>query len=265
MAIRTMGHINDFFHADAKGLYESQKMMLHRALPCPSFGLPCLWSIISCRYFYAHRAPIVLSDSDGKERGMRKEKANTFIGSEGMCYLWQEISEESYKLLDRSQGIYVRKNDKCYQIIPCTRELFEMCKDTIKFNEAKRVERLGRCPAKGAYSQRIRCPETNRCEDCEYYHEVIRAKNYPASIEAILELGGDIAAPDDTEAEAMFNVQYAESVEVLRKAGDGLSGYFEERAEEYTQREIAGNHGMKARTLSDRMKDVKNKIYDNWH
>ena len=48
--------------------------------------------------------------------------------------------------------------------------------------EIKREDRDGRCMVKGKNGRLIRCPESNRCEECKRFSEASRERNKPASL-----------------------------------------------------------------------------------
>lgn len=48
--------------------------------------------------------------------------------------------------------------------------------------EIKREDRDGRCMVKGKNGKLIRCPESNRCEECKHFSEASRERNKPASL-----------------------------------------------------------------------------------
>ena len=55
--------------------------------------------------------------------------------------------------------------------------------------EIKREDRDGRCMVKGKNGRLIRCPESNRCEECKHFSEASRERNKPASLSVLMDEG----------------------------------------------------------------------------
>ena len=53
--------------------------------------------------------------------------------------------------------------------------------------EIKREDRDGRCMVKGKNGRLIRCPESNRCEECKHFSEVSHERNKPASLSVLMD------------------------------------------------------------------------------
>lgn len=57
--------------------------------------------------------------------------------------------------------------------------------------EIKREDRDGRCMVKGKNGRLIRCPESNRCEECKHFSETSRERNKPASLSVLMDEGAE--------------------------------------------------------------------------
>lgn len=70
--------------------------------------------------------------------------------------------------------------------VPATKEQFLAYIKSLEL-EWKHEERAGRCRVKGKSGKLIRCPESNKCEDCPRGKVVIKEMNKPASMEFLVE------------------------------------------------------------------------------
>ena len=70
--------------------------------------------------------------------------------------------------------------------------------------EIKREDRDGRCMVKGKNGRLIRCPESNRCEECKHFSEASRERNKPASLSVLMDEGAEPAAEGSFEDDVIY-------------------------------------------------------------
>ena len=70
--------------------------------------------------------------------------------------------------------------------------------------EIKREDRDGRCMVKGKNGKLIRCPESNRCEECKHFSEASRERNKPASLSVLMDEGAEPAAEGSFEDDVIY-------------------------------------------------------------
>ena len=101
--------------------------------------------------------------------------------------------------------------------------------------EIKREDRDGRCMVKGKNDRLIRCPESNRCEECKHFSQASRERNKPASLSVLMDEGAEPIAErafeDDVIYETILEDLIAMLSEIKPKYGrifrllyDGASG-----------------------------------------
>jgi len=82
-------------------------------------------------------------------------------------------------------------NRKCRVVmVDATEEEYKAYMEPI-WTEIKCEDRDGRCMIKGKNGKLIRCPECNRCEDCERSSEVCRERNKTASLSFLVDEGAE--------------------------------------------------------------------------
>ena len=70
--------------------------------------------------------------------------------------------------------------------------------------EIKREDRDGRCMVKGKNGRLIRCPESNRCEECKHFSEASRERNKPASLSVLMDEGAEPIAEGSFEDDVIY-------------------------------------------------------------
>ncbi len=70
--------------------------------------------------------------------------------------------------------------------------------------EIKREDRDGRCMVKGKNDRLIRCPESNRCEECKHFSQASRERNKPASLSVLMDEGAEPIAERAFEDDVIY-------------------------------------------------------------
>lgn len=126
--------------------------------------------------------------------------------------------------------------------------------------EIKREDRDGRCMVKGKNGRLIRCPESNRCEDCEHFSEVSRERNKPASLSVLMEEGAEPAAEGSFEDDVIYETILEDLIAMLTEIKPKYGRIFRLLYDGATQREMADELGIKQRTVSDDIKKIRSLV-----
>lgn len=89
-------------------------------------------------------------------------------------------------------------------LVPASKEVYYAYMQPV-WAEVKRMVREGRCMIKGKSGKLIRCPESNRCEDCKLFSRVSREQNRPMSLSVLLDKGTEPVA-ERFEDEVLYSL-----------------------------------------------------------
>ncbi|MBO6291003.1 MAG: sigma-70 family RNA polymerase sigma factor [Selenomonas sp.] len=117
----------------------------------------------------------------------------------------------------------------------------------------KQDDRSGRCMVMGKRGKLIRCPESNSCKGCPQALLVTREENKPVSIDTV-ENQINFSGMEDSIIDKILLEQLIDRVselspqhsEIFRLLLDGMS-----------QQDIGEEVGLKQRTVSNRIKDIR--------
>ena len=119
--------------------------------------------------------------------------------------------------------------------------------------ERKQEDRSGRCMVIGKRGKLIRCPESNSCKGCPRALQVTREENKAVSIDTV-EDKANLSGMEDKVIDQILLEQLIDKAselspkhgEILRLMLDGMS-----------QQDIGDEVGLKQRTVSNRIKDIR--------
>ena len=123
--------------------------------------------------------------------------------------------------------------------------------------EQKRQDRESRCNIPGKNGKLIRCPESNKCENCRHASKVCREENRPASLSFLIEEGAEPASPDSVEDTVIYESLLEDLIAVLSEIEPKYGVIFRLLYDGATQQEMADKLGMKQRTVSDYIKRIR--------
>lgn len=126
--------------------------------------------------------------------------------------------------------------------------------------EIKREGRDGRCMVKGKNDKLIRCPESNRCEECRHFSEVSRERNKPASLSVLLEEGAEPTAKGSFEEDVIYETILEDLIAMLSEIKPKYGRIFRLLYDGATQQEMADELGIKQRTVSDDIKKIRSLV-----
>lgn len=126
--------------------------------------------------------------------------------------------------------------------------------------EIKREDRGGRCMVKGKNGKLIRCPESNRCEDCEWFSEVCRERNKTASLSFLVDEGAEPVAEGSFEDDIIYETILEDLIAMLTEIKPKYGRIFRLLYDGATQQEMAVELGIKQRTVSDDIKKIRSLV-----
>lgn len=126
--------------------------------------------------------------------------------------------------------------------------------------EIKREDRDGRCMVKGKNSRLIRCPESNRCEQCEHLSEASRERNKTASLSVLMDEGAEPAAEGAFEDDVIYETILEDLISMLTEIKPKYGRIFRLLYDGATQQEMADELGIKQRTVSDDIKKIRSLV-----
>lgn len=126
--------------------------------------------------------------------------------------------------------------------------------------EIKREDRDGRCMVRGKNGKLIRCPESNRCEECERSSEVCRERNKTASLSFLADEGSEPAAEGLFEADILYETILEDLIAMLTEIKPKYGRIFRLLYDGATQQEMANELGIKQRTVSDDIKKIRSLV-----
>ena len=140
-------------------------------------------------------------------------------------------------------------------LVPASKEVYYAYMQPV-WAEVKRMVREGRCMVKGKSGKLIRCPESNRCEDCDLFAKVSREQNKSMSLSVLLDNGTEPAAVR-FEDEVLYSILLKELIAMLTEIRPKLGEIFPMLCDGATQQEISDKLGIKQRTVSDDIKKIR--------
>ena len=126
--------------------------------------------------------------------------------------------------------------------------------------EIKREDRDGRCMVKGKNGRLIRCPESNRCEECKHFSEVSRERNKPASLSVLMDEGAEPIAEGSFEDDVIYETILEDLISMLTEIKPKYGRIFRLLYDGATQQEMADELGIKQRTVSDDIKKIRSLV-----
>lgn len=126
--------------------------------------------------------------------------------------------------------------------------------------EIKREDRDGRCMVKGKNGRLIRCPESNRCEECKHFSEASRERNKPASLSVLMDEGAEPAAEGAFEDDVIYETILEDLISMLTEIKPKYGRIFRLLYDGATQQEMADELGIKQRTVSDDIKKIRSLV-----
>ena len=118
----------------------------------------------------------------------------------------------------------------------------------------------GRCMVKGKNGKLIRCPECNRCEDCERSSEVCRERNKTASLSFLVDEGAEPATEGAFEDGIIYETILEDLIAMLNEVKPKYGRIFRLLYDGATQQEMADELGIKQRTVSDDIKKIRSLV-----
>lgn len=126
--------------------------------------------------------------------------------------------------------------------------------------EIKREDRNGRCMVKGKNGKLIRCPESNRCEECKHFSEVSRERNKPASLSVLMDEGAEPTSEGAFEEDIVYETILEDLIAMLSEIKPKYGRIFRLLYDGATQQEMADELGVKQRTVSDDIKKIRSLV-----
>ena len=126
--------------------------------------------------------------------------------------------------------------------------------------EIKREDRDGRCMIKGKNDRLIRCPESNRCEECKHFSEASRERNKPASLSVLMDEDAEPAAEGSFEEDVIYETILEDLIAMLSEIKPKYGRIFRLLYDGATQQEMADELGIKQRTVSDDIKKIRSLV-----
>ena len=124
----------------------------------------------------------------------------------------------------------------------------------------KREDRDGRCMVKGKNGRLIRCPESNRCEECRHFSDVFCMPNKPASFSVLMDEGAEPAAEGAFEDDVIYETILEDLIFMLTEIKPKYGRIFRLLYDGATQQEMADELGIKQRTVSDDIKKIRSLV-----
>ena len=126
--------------------------------------------------------------------------------------------------------------------------------------EIKREDRDGRCMVKGKNGKLIRCPESNRCEDCERSSYVCRERNKTASLSFLVDEGAEPPSEGSFEDDILYETILEDLIAMLTEIKPKYGRIFRLLYDGATQQEMADELGIKQRTVPDDIKKIRSLV-----
>lgn len=126
--------------------------------------------------------------------------------------------------------------------------------------EIKREDREGRCMVKGKNGRLIRCPESNRCEECKHFSETSRERNKSAFLSVLMDEGSEPVAEGSFEEDVIYETLLEDLIAMLSEIKPKYGRIFRLLYDGATQQEMAEELGIKQRTVSDDIKKIRSLV-----
>ena len=126
--------------------------------------------------------------------------------------------------------------------------------------EIKREDRDGRCMVRGKNDRLIRCPESNRCEECKHFSQASRERNKPASLSVLMDEGAEPIAERAFEDDVIYETILEDLIAMLSEIKPKYGRIFRLLYDGATQQEMADELGIKQRTVSDDIKKIRSLV-----
>lgn len=123
--------------------------------------------------------------------------------------------------------------------------------------EIKQEDRDGRCMVKGKNGRLIRCPESNRCEECKHFSEASRERNKTASLSVLMDEGTEPIVEGTFEEDVIYETILEDLISMLTEIKPKYGRIFRLLYDGATQQEMADELGIKQRTVSDDIKKIR--------
>ncbi len=150
-------------------------------------------------------------------------------------------------------------NRKCRVVmVDATEEEYKAYMEPI-WAEIKREDRDGRCMVKGKNGKLIRCPECNRCEDCERSSEVCRERNKTASLSFLTDEGLEPVGEGAFEDGILYEAILEDLIAMLSEIKPKYGRIFRLLYDGATQQEMADELGIE-RQVSDDIKKIRSLV-----
>ena len=143
---------------------------------------------------------------------------------------------------------------KCI-FVPATKEQYLAYMQPLEA-EWKQDECEGRCQVKGKSGKLVRCPESNKCENCKYGKTVVKEINKPASMKYLAEKNFDPSF-DDFEDGVLYDVILKSLIQRLTSINPAYGDIFQMMYDQRTQKAMEEELGIPQRTLSDYIKKIR--------
>ena len=170
-----------------------------------------------------------------------------------------EVTEETITDfgIDRKEVKAVKmrgRKIKCI-FVPSTKEQYLAYMQPLEA-EWKQDEREGRCRIKGKSGKLVRCPESNKCENCPYGNTVVKEINKPASMEYLTEKNLE-PSYDNFEDGVLYDVILKSLIQRLASIKPVYGEIFQMMYDQRTQKAMKEELGIPQRTLSDHIKKIR--------
>ena len=170
-----------------------------------------------------------------------------------------EVTEETITDfgIDRKEVKTVKVRGRRFKCIfvPATKEQYLAYMQPLEA-KWKQDEREGRCRVKGKSGKLVRCPESNKCENCKYGKTVVKEMNKPASMEFLVERNGD-PSDDNFEDGVLYSVILKNLIQRLTSINPLYGEIFQMMYDQRTQKAMEEELGIPQRTLSDHIKKIR--------
>lgn len=176
--------------------------------------------------------PMIVNDEVIRDFGIKPEDVT-----------WRRIGNRMYRVV----------------MVDATEEVYRAYMGPV-WAEIKREDRDGRCMVSGKNGKLIRCPESNRCEDCERFSEVCREENKSASLSFLADKGAEPAAEGSFEDDIIYETILEDLITMLSEIKPKYGRLFRLLYDGATQREMADELGIKQRTVSDDIKKIRSLV-----
>ena len=179
-----------------------------------------------------YQIPMVVTDKAIRDFGIKSEEVT-----------WRRIGNRKYRVV----------------MVGATEEEYRAYMAPI-WAEIKREDRDGRCMVKGKNDRLIRCPESNRCEECKHFSEASRERNKPASLSVLMDEGAEPAAEGSFEEDVIYETILEDLIAMLSEIKPKYGRIFRLLYDGATQQEMADELGIKQRTVSDDIKKIRSLV-----